>query len=138
MAYRIRKVEYYHTTIQDQPGEAYQILGTFADQGVNLLAFSAIPIGPAATQLTIFPDDSSALERLAKQAGMSLLGPHSAFVVNGVNEIGALVSVHEKLYQADVNVFSSHGVTDGDDGYGYILHIKDEDIDRASEALGLS
>ncbi len=85
MAYRIRKVEYYHTTIQDQPGEAYQILDTFADQGVNLLAFSAIPIGPAATQLTIFPENSAALEKLAGQAGMNLLGPHSAFIVNGAN-----------------------------------------------------
>ncbi len=137
MSYKIRKVEYYHTTVQDEPGQAYRILETFADQGVNLLAFAAVPMGPAATQLTMFPEDSAAMESLANKSGMNLLGPHSAFVINGSNEIGALARIHEKLYRANVNVYSSNGVTDGHDEYGYIVYIKDEDMERASAALGL-
>ena len=136
MAYRIRKVDYYHTTVQDRPGEAYQILETFAAQGVNLLAFSSIPMGPA-TQLTLFPADSAAMETLAKKSGMHLLGPHSAFIINGTDEIGALVRIHEKLYRANVNVEFSHGVTNGVDGYGYIIHIRNEDFEKASAALGV-
>ena len=136
MAYRIRKVEYFHTTVKDQPGVAYQVLDTFADQGVNLLAFSAVPIGPAATQLTIFPEDSSAFEHLAKMSGMNLLGPYSAFIVNGSDEIGALARIHEKLYNADVNVYATNGVTNGGNEYGYIIYIRNEDLDKASNALG--
>ena len=46
MSYRIRRVEYYHATVVDQPGEAYKVLSTLADLGVNLLAFTAVPAGP--------------------------------------------------------------------------------------------
>ncbi|MDX1408278.1 MAG: hypothetical protein R3330_09095 [Saprospiraceae bacterium] len=137
MSYTIRKVRYYHTTVQDQPGEAYRILGTFADQGVNLLAFSAMPIGPASTQLTIFPEDSTALERLAKKSGMTLIGPYSAFIISGADEIGALARIHERLYRAKVNVYATNGVTVGDDAYGYIIYIRHEDLERASAALGV-
>ena len=137
MAFKVRKVEYYHTTVHDQPGEAYRILDTFAAQGVNLLAFSAIPMGAAATQLTIFPESSLALESLANRSGMQLMGPHSAFIFTGSDKIGVLVGIHEKLNLANVNVHSSHGVTDGEDGFGYIVHIRDEDFEKAAVALGI-
>ena len=45
MAYRIRRVEYYYTTVEDQPGEAYKLLSRLASLGVNLLAFTAV-LGP--------------------------------------------------------------------------------------------
>lgn len=137
MGYTIQKVEYYHTTVRDQPGAAYEVLDTFADQGVNLLAFSAVPIGAAATQLTIFPEEHGALESLAKKTGMNLMGPYNAFIIHGSDQIGALVQVHETLYQANVNVYASHGVTDGHDGYGYIVYVRHEDFERASAALGV-
>ena len=137
MAYRIRKVKYYHTTVKDQAGTAYRILDSFADQGVNLLAFSAVPIGPAATQLTIFPEDSAALEKLAKHSGMNLIGPYFAIIINGSDEIGALARIHEKLYNAKVNVYASNGVTDGHNEYGYIVYIRHEDLEKAAAALGI-
>ena len=46
MANHIRLVDYYYTTVQDQPGEAYRLLNQLAGQGINLLAFTAVPIGP--------------------------------------------------------------------------------------------
>ena len=42
MPYRIRRVEYYYTTVEDQPGEAYKLLSRLASLGVNLLAFTAV------------------------------------------------------------------------------------------------
>jgi hypothetical protein len=42
----VRRVDYFSTTVKDQPGEAYQLLTTLADLGINLLAFTAVPIGP--------------------------------------------------------------------------------------------
>ena len=68
---------------------------------------------------------------------MNLLGPYSAFIINGSDEIGALARIHEKLYNANVNVYASNGVTDGHNEYGYIVYIRHEDIEKASAALGV-
>ena len=78
MAYRIRRVEYYYTTVEDQPGEAYKLLSRLASLGVNLLAFTAIPVGPIRTQMTLFPEDSGRLEAAVSGAGMTMDGPHPA------------------------------------------------------------
>ncbi len=57
MATRIRRVSYFHTVVHDQPGEAFKLLSLLANQGVNLMAFTAVPVGPSQTQLTLFPDE---------------------------------------------------------------------------------
>lgn len=55
MPFTIQRVQYFYTTVKDQPGEAYKMLNMLAGIGVNLLAFSAIPVGPNSTQLAVFP-----------------------------------------------------------------------------------
>ena len=137
MALSIKKVDYFYATVQDQPGEAFQILDQFAQQGVNLVAFSAIPTGPSTTQLTIFPAKTKLLVDLAKSTGLQLTGPYSAFMIHGKDTIGALASVHKRLYFAKVNVYASSGVAFQDDSYGYIIYVKHEDYGRAAEALGI-
>ncbi len=112
MAYTIRRVDYFYTTVRDQPGTAYKLLSTLAEQGVNLVAFTAVPVGPMRAQLTLFPHDSGQLQRAAKTAGMQLDGPNRALLVQGDDELGALVKVHDRLFQANVNVFASSGVAD--------------------------
>ena len=67
--------------------------------------------------------------------GLRLLGPHHAFIVHGDDELGALVTIHQRLCDADINVSSSNGITDGRGGYRYILHVNPEDYDRAQEVL---
>lgn len=135
MAYRIRRVEYYYTTVEDQPGEAYKLLSAMASLGVSLLAFTAIPVGPIRTQLTLFPEESARLENAAGGAGMTLDGPHPAILVQGDDELGALVDVHQRLFQSRVNVYASTAVTDGKGAYGYILYIRAEDYPRAVAVL---
>jgi len=137
MSLNINRVNYFYMTIKDQPGEAYQMLQQLADLGINLLAFSAIPVGPATTQLTVFPDDSFRLENLAKKSGLSLIGPHQAFIVQGQDELGALAQIHQILYRANVNIYASSGVSDGKDSYGYIIYVRAEEYERAAEALGV-
>lgn len=137
MAYRIRRVDYFHTTVKDQPGEAYQLLSTLAGLGINLLAFTAIPTGPVSTQLTIFPEDSGKLTGEAKRAGLQLDGPHPAFLAQGDDELGALAEVHNLLFRAGVNVYASNGVSDGMGSYGYILYVRPEAYERAAKALGI-
>jgi len=137
MALTIRKAEYFYTTVTDQPGEAYKILTQLEEIGVNLLAFTAIPMGPELTQFTLFPEDENMLNEAAREAGFTLDGPHPAILVQGDDELGALTSLHQKLYQANVNVYASNGVTDGKGSFGYVLYIRPEDFERAAAALEL-
>ena len=137
MAYSIRRVDYFYTTVQDQPGEAYKLLAEMADMGLNMVAFTAVPVGPMHTQLTIFPEDSARMSAAAQRAGMRVDGPHSAFLVQGDDELGALAEIHQELYRADVNVFASTGVTDGRGTFGYLIYVRQGEYDRAAAALSI-
>lgn len=137
MAFRISRAEYFYTTVEDVPGEAYKLLSRLADLGINLLAFTAIPTGPNRTQLALFPAEARKLQSEARKAGMLLDGPHRALLVQGDDELGALVAVHEKLYEAGVNVYASNGVTDGKGSYGYVVYVRPEEYEKAAKALEL-
>lgn len=135
MAYRIRRVEYFHATVVDQPGEAYKVLSALAGLGVNLLAFTAVPVGPDRTQLTVFPEDPGKMRAEAQRAGMVLDGPHGALLVQGDDELGALAVVHERIYRANVNVYASTAIADGSGTYGHLIYVRPEDFERAAKAL---
>jgi len=133
----IRRVDYFNTTIRDRPGEGYKLLAQFAEMGLNLVAFTAVPIGPSSTQLTLFPEDSGSMASAAQRAGMRLDGPHPAFLVQGDDKLGALAEIHQELYAAGVNIYASSGVTDGRGTFGYLIYVRPEDYDRAAAALGI-
>jgi len=133
----IRRVDYFHTTVRDRPGESYKLLSQLAEIGLNLLAFTAVPTGPNTTQLALFPEDSGRMESAAQRAGMRLDGPHPAFLVQGDDKLGALARIHQDLYQANVNIYASSGVTDGRGTFGYLIYVRPEDYERAAEALGI-
>ena len=92
-------------------------------------------MGPERTQLTLFPQSPDKLVDLAKQAKLTLDGPHPALLVTGDDELGALAEIHHKLLDSKVNVYASNGVADGSGGFGYILYIRPEEFDRAVAAL---
>ncbi len=137
MAYNIRKVNYFNVTVKDQPGEAYQLLLNLSELGINLVAFTAVPIGPNSMQLTIFPDDDEILIDQAAKAGLVLEGPHPAFLVRGDDELGALTEVHNLFLLANVNISASSGVSDGKGSYGYVIYVRPADFQRAAEAMGI-
>ena len=137
MACNISRVEYFNTTIKDRPGEAYKFLSQLALLRVNLLAFTATPIGPTDTQLTIFPENPKFMKNEASRAGLFMDGPHPALLVQCDDRLGALADIHLKIYEADVNVESASGVTDGRGAFGYVIHVKTEDFEKAAEALGI-
>jgi hypothetical protein len=119
----------------DEPGEAYKVLSALAGLGVDLVAFTAVPVGPDRTQLTVFPEDPGKLKSEAQKAGMALDGPHRALLVQGDDELGALASVHEKIYRASVNVYASSAIADGAGKYGHLIYVRPEDFERAARAL---
>ena len=137
MAVDISRVAYYHCTVRDRPGEAYALLNRLAASGVNLLAFSAMPMGLRRTQLMLFPEDSHALARLAQDEGISLDGPQYALLIRGDDKLGALAEIHEKLADRKVNVSASSGVTDQKGGFGYVVYVSADDFSDAAAALGV-
>lgn len=137
MTAKVRAVDYFNATVRDRPGAAYSVLAELAGKGVNLLAFSAVPIGPEYTQLVLFPHDGDRLLRFAAETGTVLNGPHRALLVQGDDELGALTAIHRKLGDARVNVYASNGVTDGQGGFGYVLYVRAEEFGDAARALGV-
>jgi hypothetical protein len=137
MACNISKVEYFKTTKQNRPGEAYKFLSQLALLKINLLAFTAIPVSPTETELIIFPENPKIMKNEASRAGLFLEGPYPALLVQCDDKLGALADIHLKIYEADVNVNSTSGVTDGRGAFGYVLYVNPEDFDKAAAALGI-
>jgi len=137
MSHTIRRIEYFYTTVNDRPGEALRFLDALASLGVNLVALTAIPTGLHSTQLTIFPEDSHALTDQSGKVGFEVQGPHSALLVQGQDAPGALVEIHETLFDAGINVFAATGVSGGTGSFGYVMHVRPADFERAVAVLGV-
>lgn len=135
MAIQIRRVDYFYAVVRDEPGAAYEFLSQLERLGIDLLAFTAVPVGLQRTQLAIFPADTAQMESEARKMGLELDGPHGALLVQGDDELGVLARIHESLYAAKVNVYASSGVADGEGRFGYVIYVRPEDYDRAVAAL---
>jgi hypothetical protein len=134
----VRSVEYYYATVLDRPGQAAELLTLLAGAGIELLAFSILPTGPTHTQLMLFPESPAQLIATAKRAGLELTGPQHALLVQGDNELGALVEIHRALADANINVYASSGVTDTKGGFGYVLYVRPEDFKHAATVAGVA
>jgi len=137
MPFTIRRVDYFYATVRDEPGAAHRILSQLSGLGTNLLAFSAVPVGPTRAQLAIFPEDDDKLCAAARSAGLALDGPHPALLVQGDDELGALASVHERLVAAGVDVYASSGVANGRGAFGYVVYVREDQFERAAAAFDL-
>lgn len=135
MALSVRNAEYFYIRIESSPRKAYDLLAQLASAEVNLLAFSAVPFGPNHFELTIFPDRSDVFLKLAKKLGWEAVGPQHAFLVQGDDSLGALADIQQMLLQADVAIYASSGVTDGNGHFGYVIYFKEGDHERAARAL---
>jgi hypothetical protein len=138
MSYTIRRVEYYYANVRDDLGVAYRLLQELAGRGVNLLAFTAVPSGPDMAQFALFPEDSAKLRAEARAANLQLDGPYHALLVQGDDELGALARIHERLFEAAIDVYASSGVTDGRGSFGYLVYLREEQFERAADTLGLA
>ena len=138
MPFTIRSVDYYYANVRDEMGAAYRVLTALAERGVELLAFTAVPAGPALAQFTLFPEDPGKLVAEARAAQLVLDGPHHALLVQGDDELGALASVHEQLFDAGVDIYASSGVTDGQGSFGYVVYVREDQFEKAADALGLT
>ena len=137
MSATIRRVDCYDATVKDVPGEGYRVLSLLESEGVNLLAFNAVPMGDDETRLMLFAEESDQLQQVAERVRLDLGEAQHALLVQGDDHLGALAEIHRKVYDAEVNVFASWGVTDGQGHYGYVMWVRPERFEEAASALGV-
>ena len=137
MAETVHRIEYFYAEVSDTPGEGRRLMEHLSEQGVNLLAFTAFPIGDGKAQLDFFPEDPEKLIQAAQDAGVDLVGPKKAFLIQGEERIAVLAEYYLRLADAGINVYAANGTSDGRGGFGYIMWVKPEDYDKATKALGL-
>ena len=136
MAIRIRPVDYYYVTAPEELGAAYGLLSDLAARGVKLLGFAAIPAGPNLKQFTLFPEDAEVLVAEARSAQLPLDGPHHAILVAGDDDLEELAAVHDQLFTAGIEVYSSSGASDSRGAFGYLLYVREDQFEGACGALG--
>jgi len=135
MAFDIKRVEYFNITFGGHVVEGAKLLSIFASVGISLLAFKAVPLESNRARFTLFPNDRSKMIDGAKKAGLELEGPYSGLIIQGDDESGALAEIYEKLARAGINVYESSGIADIKGWYGVILYLKQEDCEKAADAL---
>src|SRR5829696_6288436 len=111
MPYLSHAVEYFYTTLSTRSDDAYELLDNLANENINFLAITLVPMGPDSTQLTLFPEDASLMQAVAKRVGLVLVGPHRAVLVQGDDERGALAHIHQQLHRSEIGIFASNAIT---------------------------
>jgi hypothetical protein len=135
MADTVRIIEYFYAQVGDTPGSGRRLLEHLSERGVNLIAFTAFPIGSGQTQLDFVPENASELRKAATDAGIALFGPKRAFLFQGDDRVGALHQHHLTLANAGINVHAANGTVDGAGRFGFILWVPQEQFERAAAAL---
>lgn len=138
MANTVKQVEYYYTLVANQPGEGARVLNAFKTAGVNLLAYTGFPASATRAQLDLVPSDKDAFLAAARNAGIRLVGPKVAFLLQGDDRVGAVADVLAKLADARINVVAMNAVAAGEGRYGAILWVKSRKVRRAASLLGAS
>lgn len=137
MVETVRRIAYFYATVEDKPGEARRLLEFCSAHEVTLVNFTAFPIGGGKAQMDFFPENVGKLQQAAEEAGIPLVGPKMAFLIQGQDRLGVLFEYHFRLANAGVNVYAANGTTDGRGGFGYVLWVKPEDYEKAARALGV-
>jgi hypothetical protein len=136
MADHISLVQYFYVRVGDRPGEGRRLLEHLSEKGINLLAFTASPIGNGQTELRFITERIEKLKEAAADAGVELQGPKRAFMIQGEDRIGALHDHHLTLANAGINVTSSAGIGSEFGYFAFVVFVDDKDYERASWAFG--
>ena len=96
MADQVRQVDYYVLRTPDKPGAGGKILSVFKKERVSFAAVHAFPAGKG-MQVDLVPKDGRKFLRVAQKAGMRLSQKKKAFLAEGSDRAGGLVSVLDNL-----------------------------------------
>jgi hypothetical protein len=134
----VRLVEYYYTLVSNRPGEGAKVFTALKARNVNLVAFSGFQTSARHAQLDFVPSDKDAFIAAAQKAGIKVIGPKVAFLIQGEDRVGAVADILGKFHEAHINVTAMQAITSGAGSYGAILWVKPRNIKRATQVLGIS
>ena len=132
----VRRIEYYYTEVPDRPGAGAKVLNALKAARVNLLAYTGFPTTRGRAQLDFVPSNERAFLAAARKAGIKLVGPKTAFLIQGDDRVGAVADIVSKFGQARVNIVAMNAIAAGKRRYGAILWVKPRNITKAAEILG--
>ncbi len=138
MADIVRRVEYYYTEVPNRHGAGARVLNALKAGGVNLMACNGFPTSTRRAQLDFVPSDREAFLAAAHQAGVKLVGPKIAFLIQGEDRVGAVADILNKLGQARINVTAMQAIAAGERRYGAILWVKPRNVGKAAQTLDAS
>ena len=134
MSDSVRHVNYYKVELPDSPGKGARMLEAFRQAGVNLLAFHAFP-RQEHSQVDLVPEDPTAFEAAARNAGIDLGPRQSAFLVEGDDRPGAVASILSRLGEAGINVIAMDALQVGDH-FGALFWVPQDRVEDAAKILG--
>ncbi len=132
----VRRIDYYYTEVPDRPGGGAKVLNALKAAHVNLLAYTGFPTTRGRAQLDFVPSNVRVFLAVARKAGIKLVGPKTAFLIQGSDRVGAVADIVSKLRQARLNVVAMDAVAAGKKRYGAILWVKPRKVAKAAEILG--
>jgi hypothetical protein len=135
MADIVKKVAYFAMDVPDKPGEGARVLGTLAEEGVNLLAFTGFPSGRKA-QLDIIPEDVAIFKKAVKATKMKTRPQKFGFLVRGDDRKGAVARLLKILAERKINVTAVDAASAGAGRYAAILWVEPKDVNKTAKALG--
>ncbi len=134
----MRRVNYYYTEVPNRAGAGAKVLNALKAGGVNLIAYNGFPTSTRRAQLDFVPADRDAFLAAARQAGIKLVGPKIAFLIQGEDRVGAVADIVSKLGQARINITAMQATAAGEGRYGAILWVRPRNVGKAAQALGIS
>jgi len=136
MAYTVRKVEYFATSVPDKAGAGHGILAALAKEGVNLLAVSGFPTGAGKAQLDLIPDDAAAFTRAALLLKLRTRKPKGVFLLQGEDQVGAVAEALGRLAAQKIHVIAAQALSAGNGRFAMILWVRPAAYAKAAKALG--
>ncbi|MBI4284128.1 MAG: ACT domain-containing protein [Chloroflexi bacterium] len=138
MADVVKRIDYYYTVVSDRPGAGARILNALKASRVNLLAFTGFPCPDGRAQLDFVPTNPRTFLAAARKARVKLVGPKTAFLVQGQDRAGTIADITSKLAEAHINITAIDAITAGRRRYGAILWVKPRNVNRAAQVLDAS
>ena len=138
MADVVRRIEYYYTVVPNRAGAGAKVFNALKAEGVNLVAVNGFPTSFRRAQIDFVPSDREAFLTAAQKAGIKLVGPKVAFLIQGEDRIGTVTEVLSKLEQAQINLTAMQAIATDEGRYGAILWVEPRNIAKTAQALGIS
>ncbi len=138
MADVVKRIEYYYTMVPDRPGAGAKLLNALKAARASLLAYTGFPSGAGRAQLDFVPSNQRAFLAAARRAGIKLVGPRTAFLIQGQDRVGVVADIANRLSEGRINITAMNAIAAGRGRYGAIIWVKPRNVGRAAEILGAS